>query len=50
MEEQKQAEKLSIEERFVKFYERQTGGGLPDEKTVKLFLELANEMQEEEAT
>ncbi|MCY7727932.1 exonuclease SbcCD subunit D C-terminal domain-containing protein, partial [Bacillus safensis] len=50
LEEQKQIEKLSIEERFVKFYERQTGGGLPDEKTVKLFLELANEMQEEEAT
>ena len=48
-EEQKQVEKLSIEERFVKFYERQTGGGLPDEKTVKLFLELANDMQEEEA-
>ncbi len=50
IEEQKQVEKLSIEERFVKFYERQTGGGLPDEKTVKLFLELANDMQEEEAT
>ncbi|MGE6630909.1 exonuclease subunit SbcD [Bacillus sp. NPDC077027] len=49
IEEQKMQSKLSIEEQFVKFYERQTGGGLPDEQTVKLFLELANETQEEEA-
>ncbi|MEN2452315.1 exonuclease SbcCD subunit D, partial [Bacillus sp. JR_15] len=30
------------------FYERQTGGAVPDEETVKLFLELAAGSEQEE--
>lgn len=33
---------LEIDEMFVKFYERQTGGALPDEEMIKLFLELSS--------
>lgn len=40
----------SIEDRFKKFYEKQTGGGVPDEEMVKLFLELASTDDEEDAT
>ncbi|MGM0796604.1 MAG: exonuclease subunit SbcD [Bacillota bacterium] len=40
----------SIEDRFKKFYEKQTGGGEPDEEMVKLFLELASADDEEDAT
>ncbi|MGG3573375.1 exonuclease subunit SbcD [Bacillus gobiensis] len=33
---------LPIDEMFVKFYERQTGGALPDDEMIKLFLELSS--------
>jgi exonuclease SbcD len=33
---------LTIDEMFIKFYERQTGGALPDEEMIKLFLELSS--------
>ncbi|MCI3919688.1 exonuclease SbcCD subunit D C-terminal domain-containing protein [Paenibacillus sp. TRM 82003] len=39
---------LPIDELFRRFYMRQTGGGAPDDATVRLFLELVRE--EEEAT
>lgn len=34
---------LSIDELFIKFYERQTGGAKPDDELIKLFMELVNE-------
>ncbi|MEC1537447.1 exonuclease SbcCD subunit D C-terminal domain-containing protein [Bacillus sonorensis] len=43
-----QSRHVPIEERFKTFYERQTGGAVPDEETVKLFLELASGMELEE--
>ncbi|WP_027414694.1 exonuclease SbcCD subunit D [Aneurinibacillus terranovensis] len=39
---------LPIDELFARFYERQTGGGTPDEQTRKLFLELIGEEEEGE--
>ncbi|WP_426982770.1 exonuclease subunit SbcD [Bacillus cabrialesii] len=39
---------VSIEDRFKKFYEKQTGGAVPDEEMVKLFLELASGIEEED--
>ncbi|WP_053354823.1 metallophosphoesterase family protein [Fictibacillus sp. FJAT-27399] len=39
--------KLPIDELFSKFYERQTGGGIPDEKVMSLFLELISDEEEE---
>ncbi|MGG0049285.1 exonuclease subunit SbcD [Bacillus atrophaeus] len=41
-------EHASIEDRFKKFYEKQTGGAVPDEEMVKLFLELASGADDEE--
>ncbi|WP_437132374.1 exonuclease subunit SbcD [Bacillus atrophaeus] len=41
-------EHVSIEDRFKKFYEKQTGGAVPDEEMVKLFLELASGADDEE--
>ncbi|MBJ7896051.1 exonuclease subunit SbcD [Bacillus atrophaeus] len=41
-------EQASIEDRFKKFYEKQTGGAVPDEEMVKLFLELASGADDEE--
>lgn len=43
-----QSRQVPIEERFIAFYERQTGGAVPDEETVKLFLELASTAELEE--
>nr|WGD73649.1 hypothetical protein P5668_01455 [Bacillus subtilis] len=40
---------VSIEDRFKKFYEKQTGGAVPDEEMVRLFLELASGVEEEDA-
>nr|WP_090888272.1 exonuclease SbcCD subunit D [Evansella caseinilytica] len=34
---------VSIDEMFKRFYERQTGGAVPEEELVSLFLELVNE-------
>ncbi|MRX73524.1 exonuclease subunit SbcD [Bacillus lacus] len=39
---------VPLEERFLKFYEKQTGGAKPDDEVMKLFLELASEQGEEE--
>ncbi|MCY9108686.1 exonuclease SbcCD subunit D [Bacillus atrophaeus] len=41
-------EHASIEDRFKKFYEKHTGGAVPDEEMVKLFLELASGADDEE--
>lgn len=35
--------KLPIDQLFIKFYERQTGGALPDDELVQLFTELVSE-------
>ncbi|MEC1473280.1 exonuclease SbcCD subunit D C-terminal domain-containing protein [Bacillus haynesii] len=47
-EEKPRSRNVPIEERFKAFYERQTGGAVPDEETVKLFLELASGSEQEE--
>ncbi len=44
--EQVRLSQLSIEEVFMRFYQKQTNGAVPDEAMVKLFLEL---LQEEES-
>ncbi|NPC92127.1 exonuclease subunit SbcD [Bacillus sp. WMMC1349] len=43
-----QSQHIPIEERFKVFYERQTSGAVPDDETVKLFLELASSTEQEE--
>jgi exonuclease SbcD len=40
--------RLSLEEQFVRFYKRQTGGAEPETALVRLFLELVNEEREEQ--
>lgn len=35
-----------LDQLFIKFYERQTGGAKPDEELIKLFMELASEDEE----
>lgn len=39
---------VPIDELFTRFYVRQTGGAQPEERLVKLFLELINEEEEED--
>ncbi|MCW2278390.1 exonuclease SbcCD subunit D [Heliophilum fasciatum] len=39
---------LSLEQRFIRFYQQQTGGGAPEPALVQLFLELAQEGLEQE--
>ncbi|UTR09733.1 exonuclease SbcCD subunit D [Evansella sp. LMS18] len=51
-EEQEKAEEgrtkqLPVDEMFRRFYSRQTGGAIPDEKLTALFLELVNEEETE---
>ena len=42
-------ERLPVDELFRRFYTRQTGGAEPDEATVRLFMELLEEQEREEA-
>ncbi|MTH53326.1 exonuclease subunit SbcD [Bacillus mangrovi] len=39
---------VPVDELFIRFYERQTGGAVPDERLVRLFKELVNEEDGEE--
>ncbi|WP_110114343.1 exonuclease SbcCD subunit D [Bacillus sp. CGMCC 1.16541] len=46
--EQRSTRDIPVEELFKKFYERQTGGGTPDDELIKLFLTLVQDERTEE--